>query len=351
MRSLVLFIGAVATLFCSLAHAQSAKPGTVAQLAAYNKPDREQVLYAGAKAEGKVTWYTSLAGGSYKDLAASFESKYPGVQVESYRGTRAELGSRILAESQSRRYIFDTIETTIPLLKLLRDNKQLAPFYFTTQAKYPDHVKEKGAGGLFFWSIDRESHIVLSYNKNAIPANLVPKNYEGLLRPELKDKIGLAGSDTGVTVIGAMLKFKGEEYVRKLKSQSPITHNVSGRALLDLVISGELGLSPTTFRNHAEVSIKDGAPIAWVPMEVVPANSGSTAISAQAPHPHAALLLADFIFGEGGQKVLEQYEYGSPTKDYGFKRWYPEQGLTTDQYEKLEERWNKTFRDLSRKGF
>ena len=43
--------------------------------------------------------------------------------------------------------------------------------------------------------------------------------------------------------------------------------------------------------------------------------------------------MADFILGEGGQKILEQYEYGSPTKDYGFKRWYPEQGLTTEQYE------------------
>jgi iron(III) transport system substrate-binding protein len=337
-------------ILVSSANAQTAKPLPLGQLAAYNKPDREQVLYGGAKAEGKVTWYTSLAGQSYKDLAAAFEAKYPGVKVESYRGTRAELGARILAEAQAKRYIFDTVESTLPLLKMLRDNKQLVPFFFPTQAKYPEHVKEKGPKGSFYWAIDRESHIILSYNKNIVPANLVPKNYEGLLRPELKDKIGLAGSDTGVTVIGAMLKFKGEEYVKKLKSQNPITHNVSGRALLDLVISGELGLSPTTFRNHAEVSIKDGAPIGWFPMDVVPANSGSTAISAQAPHPHAALLLADFILGEGGQKVLEQYEYGSPTKEYGFKRWYPEQGLTTEQYEKLDEQWNKVFRDLSRKS-
>ena len=330
---------------------QAATPQSVSQLAAYNKPDREKVLYTGAKTEGKVTWYTSLAGGSYKDLAAAFEAKYPGVKVESYRGTRAELGARILAETQSKRYIVDTIETTIPLLKLLRDNKLLEPYFFPTQAEYPEHVKEKSSKGLFYWAIDRESHIILSYNKNIVPASLVPKNYDGLLRPELKDKIGLAGSDTGVTVIGAMLKFRGEEYLKKLKSQNPITHNVSGRALLDLVISGELGLSPSTFRNHAEVSIKDGAPIGWVPMDVVPANSGSTAISTQAPHPHAALLLADFILGEGGQKVLEQYEYGSATKDYGFKRWYPEQGLTTEQYEKLDEKWNKVFRDLSRKSF
>lgn len=333
-----------------LAAAQGGKPTKLEDLASYNKADRERVLYAGAKTEGKVTWYTSLAGGSYKDLAAAFEAKYPGVKVESYRATRQELSARILAETQAKRYIFDTLESTVPLLKLLRDQKLIVPYFFPNQAKYPDEVKEKGPKGLFYWSIDRESHIILSYNKNSIPANLVPKNYEGLLRPELKDKIGLAGSDTGVTVIGAMLMIKGEEYVKKLKTQNPIVHKVSGRALLDLVISGELGLSPTTFRNHAEVSIREGAPLAWVPMEIVPTNSGATAVSVQAPHPHAALLLTDFILGEGGQKVLEQYEYGNPTKDYGFKRWYPEQGLTTEQYEKLDEKWNKVFRDLSRRS-
>ena len=80
------------------------------QLAAYNKPDREKMLYAGAKAEGKITWYTSLAGDSYKHLAAAYEVKYPGVRVESYRATRQEMSARILAESQSRRYIADTFE-------------------------------------------------------------------------------------------------------------------------------------------------------------------------------------------------------------------------------------------------
>jgi iron(III) transport system substrate-binding protein len=329
------------------AWAQSKMP--LAQLAAYNKPDREKLLYEGAKSEGKLMWYTSLAGGSYKELANAFEAKYPGVKIEAYRGTRQELGARIMAETQAKRPIVDTIETTLPLLKLMRDNNLLVPYYFSSEAKYPEHVKEKGPKGLYFWAIDRESHIGLAYNKNSITEKLAPKNYEGLLHPELKDKIGLAGSDTGVTVVGAMLRLKGEEYLRKLKAQNPVVHNVSGRALLDLVISGEIGVSPTTFRNHVEVSLKANAPIAWIAMDVVPANSGSTAVSAQAPHPHAALLLADFILGDGGQKVLEQYEYGSPQKDYGFKRWYPEQGLTTEQYEKLDARWNKELRALARK--
>ncbi len=324
---------------------------TTEQLAAYTKPDREKVLYTGAKTEGKITWYTSLAGDSYKKLAAAFEARYPGVAVESYRATRQEMSARILAESQSQRYIADTMETTIPLLKLLKDLNLLVPYYFPTQEKYPDHVKEKAAKGLVFWAIDRESHIGVAYNKKMMPAKLAPRNYDGLLRPELKDKIAFAGTDTGVTVTGAMLKFKGEEYVKKLKTQNPVIHNVSGRALLDMVISGEVGVSPTTFRNHVEVSLKVGAPIEWIPMDVVPSNSGSTAVLAKAPHPHAALLLADFILGAGGQKILEEYEYGNPTKEYGFKRWYPEQGLSAEQIDKLEEKWRSTMRDLTRRSF
>jgi iron(III) transport system substrate-binding protein len=344
-NALLLALGLAAT-----AAAQSAKPMPLEQLAAYNKPDREKILYAGAKTEGKITWYTSLAGASYKQLAAAFEAKYPGVKVESYRATRQEMGARVMAEAQSKRYIVDTLETTSPLLKLLKENQMLVPYYFPTQAKYPAHVKEKAPKGLFFWAIDRESHIGLAYNKKLIPTNLAPRNYQGLLRPELKDKIAFAGSDTGVTVVGALLKFKGEEFVKKLRAQSPAMHNVSGRALLDMVISGEVGVSPTTFRNHVEVSLKTGAPIEWIPMEAVPSNSGSTAVSASAPHPHAALLLADFILGEGGQKVLEEYHYGNPTKDYGFKRWYPEQGLSAEQIDKLEEKWRITLRELTRRS-
>jgi len=344
-------IALVLSLFL-FSNARAQTKMSLTQLAAHNKSDREKVLYEGAKAEGKITWYTSLAGESYKQLAAAFETKYPSVKVESYRATRQEMAARIMAEAQSQRYIVDTLETTIPLLKLLKDNKMIQPYYFPTEAKFPDNVKEKSpVKGLYYWAIDRESHIGLGYNKNSIPATLATKKYQGLLRPELKDKIGFAGSDTGMTVVGAMLKFKGEEYVKQLKSQNIAIHNVSGRALLDMVISGEIGVSPTIFRNHVEVSQKAGAPVAWIPMEVVPNNSGSTAVSTQAPHPHAALLLADFILGEGGQKVLQQYEYGNPTKDYGFKRWYPEQGLSTDQIEKLEEKWNKTMRDLAKKSF
>jgi hypothetical protein len=68
----------VLALFAPQGWAQARKPSSIEELAAYMGADREQLLYAGAKSEGKVVWYTSLAGGSYKALASAFEKKYPG---------------------------------------------------------------------------------------------------------------------------------------------------------------------------------------------------------------------------------------------------------------------------------
>ncbi len=73
-------------LWTTFASAQTAKPMPIADLAAYNKPDREKVLYEGAKKEGKLMWYTSLTGGPNTEAPKVFETKYPGVQIEVYRG-------------------------------------------------------------------------------------------------------------------------------------------------------------------------------------------------------------------------------------------------------------------------
>ena len=64
----------------------------------------------------------------------------------------------------------------------------------------------------------------------------------------------------------------------------------------------------------------------------------------------AALLFIDFLLSPDGQKIFEEkFRFATSTKDYGFKRWYPEKGMTIDQYEKTEEHWKKLLRDLSRR--
>lgn len=348
MKLLSMAIIVAVNLF-AMAWAQSGKAASLQELAAYTGADREKILVAGAKSEGKVVWYTSLAGSSYKEIARAFEAKYPGIKMDVYRGTSQDLMSRVMAEAQARRYLVDSVESTLPLLKAMRDVNLLVPFGSPHLAKYPDEAKEKADKGLFFWGIDRESYIGVAFNKNVIPASAAPKSYEDLLRPEYKGKLGLALSDTGPRSVAAMLTFKGEEFLKKLKRQEVTLYTLSARALADLVASGEVGASSTIFRSHASEVARKGAPVSWAPMEVVPTNAGGSVLAAQAPHPHAAILLLDFILGPEAQKILEKLEYGHASIDYGFKRWYPERGLTTAQYEKENAKWEKLLRELARK--
>ena len=331
------------------AFAQGGKPMSVAELAAYNKPDREKVLYEGAKKEGRLMWYTSLTGGPNTDAPKVFAAKYPGVQLEVYRGDSEAIIQRVLQEAQAKRFLVDTIETTFPVLKVMQEYKLLAPYFSPHLAQYPDEAKEKGEKGLVFWATDRESYIGLAYNTNSVQGSAVPKSFEDLLNPELKGKIGFATTDTGARVIAAMLKSKGPEFVQKLKSQQIALHGVSGRAILDMVISGELGVSPTVFLSHSRVSIKKGAPIKWVAMDLVPTNAGGVAVPANAPHPHAALLFGDFLLSPEGQKFLGNYGLDSAMNKPDFKRFYAEAGMSAAQYEKENEKWEKLLREIGRK--
>src|SRR4029453_10728246 len=125
----------------------------------------------GAKAEGKVVWYTSLAGSSYKELAQGFEKKYPGIKVDVYRAASNELMAKITAEANARKYLVDTIETTLPLLKSLREDGLLAVYKSPHLANYPARAKESGGNGLYYWGINRESFIGVGFNPNLIAAS------------------------------------------------------------------------------------------------------------------------------------------------------------------------------------
>ena len=343
------FILAIVLGIAPLGWAQTAKPMSVADLAAYNKPDREKMLYEGAKKEGKLMWYTSLTGGPNTDVPKVFEAKYPGVQVEVYRGDSDALISRILQEAQAKRYIVDSIETTFPILKVMQEYKLLATYFSPHLAAYPDEVKEKADKGLVYWATDRESYIGLAYNTNALQGNAAPKNFDDLAKPELRGKIGFATSDTGNRVIAAMLASKGPEYVQKLKAQQISLHSVSARAILDMVISGELGLSPTVFLSHSRVSMSKGAPIKWVAMDLVPTNAGGVALPSNAPHPYAALLFGDFLLSADGQKFLGKYGLDSAMNKPPFKRFYAEAGMTVEKYEKENDKWEKLLKEIGRK--
>ena len=163
MRVVVLVVGFVLGSI-SFAAAQSK---SLADLANYRGADREEILKAGAKKEGKLIWYTSLT--AHRDIANVFEAKYPGVKVETYRAGPSDLTRRLLSEAQSKRGIADIIETTPPTLIMLRDEKLLMPYFSPYLAAYPEEAKEEVDKARVYWATDRESMISVGYNKSGVP--------------------------------------------------------------------------------------------------------------------------------------------------------------------------------------
>jgi len=320
----------------------------VAELAAYKGTDRDEILKAGAQKEGKVVWYTTLT--AYKEIAKVFEATYPGVRVEAYRSNSTDLLKRFLSEAQAQRHIVDVIETTPPTLMASRDAKLLAPYISPYLKDYPGDSKEDVDGGKVLWTTDRESIIGLGFNTKLIKPEDAPKSFADLLKPEYKGKYAVSGDATGARIIGAMIKVKGDEFVRKLKVQGTKMHMVSGGALQELMAAGEFPMSFSIFRNHVLAGQAKGAPTAWVPLDLTVANAGGIALPAHSNRPHAALLFLDFMISPEGQKILEEkFRYASSTKQYPFKRWYPEKGLTTAQFEKEFNKWQKLVRQIARR--
>ena len=202
------------------AWSQTSKPLSAADLASYTGADRERVLLEGAKREGKVVWYTTLAAEQNKQIASAFEAKYAGVKVDTFRTGSSALAQRLLTEAKAQRHLADAIETTLPGLLTFRENKLLLPYTSPHLASFPDEAKERASKNLVYWTNARESYIGFAYNNRFLNAADVPKNFDGLLRPALKDNMGISGDDTGARILGAMVRAKGDGFVRKLKEQN-----------------------------------------------------------------------------------------------------------------------------------
>lgn len=332
----------------SFSWGQAKKPRTLDELAAYIGSDRAQILLEGAKAEGKIVWYTSLSA-VYRELVDAFKRKYPDIAIEVYRGGSTDLGPRLLNEAQAGRPVADALEGTPGLLMLLKERGLLKAYISPELGRYPDSAKTKADGARIYWVTDREAYLGFGYNTRLIAPGEVPKSFQDLLRPELKGKLAVTTESSTSRVIGPMMKYKGEEFVKRLRAQEIRLFKASSAGFLDLIAAGEVGGSFVVFQNQVTVRKEKKAPLDWVPLDVVPTNAGGSAVLASAPHPHAALLFTDFIIGAEGQKLMEQFRYGVAWKEYPFKREYPERGMSSAEYETAEDKWLQLTRAITKR--
>ena len=249
--------------------------------------------------------------------------------METYRASGTQLASRVLAEAQSKRFLGDVIETSPPGLMVLRDSQLLLPYTSPYLSEYPEAAKQKAPRGLVFWTTDRESYIGVGYNKNILPAADIPKNFDDLLKPALKGKMAISNDDVAARLIGGMLKSKGEGFVKKLKEQDVTVHGVSGPGFNELIVSGEVSISFTAIQSNIGHAVDKGAPVAWVPMDLVPADRRRCGCLRSRPtssrqHCYWSIF---FLSPEGQKMLVDTFRHGSPVKDHWIQTLVPRRGF------------------------
>jgi iron(III) transport system substrate-binding protein len=343
----IFFIGALTLLTAAPSFAAGA-PLTTSQLALYQGTDREKILIEGAKREGQFTLYTSHTW--FRTFVREFEKKYPFIKPAEWRNDSKNVIRKVFEEVKAGRVLVHVVETTADGMGLMK-REGLFQEYYSPEARYfPDELKPKGKNG-FFYLPNRETYNSLGFNTKLIPPASAPRTLRDLLEPKWKGKMAITNTTTGVRWVGNALETLGREYLDKMAEQEVSVQDMAPAALINLVGSGEVPLSPTIFDANVTLAKQKGAPVEWRPLEPVVTTVGSVALLAKAANPHAALLFIDYLLSKEGQQLIMKGGLWSPRQDVGsveqkFKKAYLDEKYSSEEMEVKIAQWENLLRQL-----
>jgi iron(III) transport system substrate-binding protein len=275
-----------------VAHTQTV---ATAQAPSWLIPD----LLAAARAEGSLTVYSSINEQEGLPLWKLFEDA-TGVTVNYVRSSDSNILARIAIETRARQRSWDLAVTTtvnrLPNEVLLQfdppEARALIP-----QARDPNRR----------WYGVYANYNTPAYNTNLVKKADLPRSYEEFLdRKQWAGKIAL--DDTDDEWLSAIITHYGEERGKKLLKDIVATLRpimVDGHlALARSVGAGEYWLA---LNNYASLTVNvqlAGAPIEFWALDPVALFFGSVGVSAQAPHPKAAQLAANFMLSREAEQFL-----------------------------------------------
>lgn len=288
----------------------AAEPQSVAEIATYTGADRQSLLEQGARKEGALMIY--MTGTQIAPLIDRFTEKYPFIKVEFTRDGSVEIAQRVTQEYAAGVHLVDAYELANEGLIVPRDEGMLQPFVSPEAASYEkDAIEASG-----HWVSVREGYTGIGFNTQKISESEAPKTYKDMLDPKWKGRMTISGSpSTAANWVGAMLLTQGADYVRALGAQNMRIFQVEQRAIANMMISGEVELSPTSYLSHILASRKQGAPLGWNAPGPLPVLDASAALASMAPHPHAAMLFIDFLMSKEGQLIYRDLGYASARGD------------------------------------
>jgi iron(III) transport system substrate-binding protein len=300
-RSHVLSGLAACFFVCAALGPSLAQTLSTAETGRFAGPDRTDRLIAGARKEGALTVYSSAQAVVMTAVGKAFEQKY-GVRFTLWRGSSEQIVQRVQAEARAGRLAADVMETAGPSMEAMSRQLLLQEIATPVTAELMPEAAAPGRP----WITSRLSVFTLAYNTNRVRRADVPATYEGLLDPKWKGRLGIEADDNNwlMTATGALGEERGLKLLRDIVATNGISVWKGHSLMANLVVSGEVPMAITAYVDEIETLKKTGAPIDYAFAAPTVAMPTAVGVFKRAPHPHAAVLFADFLLSEEGQRIL-----------------------------------------------
>ena len=312
----------------------------------------------GARREGRVAFANSISVAGFPRFLQAFTAKYPFIDATAgnYSAPTGRVLARVEGEMKARALTFDVLHVAslAPYLALSRQGL-LADYASPELAAYPPEAHDRGQ-----WTTARIVGVIMAYNRNTLPASLVPRTWTDLLRPEFKNRklvIQDAAAGTCFNQIYLLGKALGPEFLRRFAEQRPIVVATTPQ-LIDLLVRNEamIGATVDHYRAFEPDAVQAGI-VGVYPTEGMPLATAPIAILRDAPHPNAARLFVDYVLSAEGQALLNtdifrvystRRDVAPATGQLRLEQTKPLLPTDLGEYERAAARFPETFEDLFR---
>ena len=306
MHRIEVIFGWFASFVCLVAGAWAPACGaTIAEVAAKIKPLKHQekinYLLKGAQAEGELAYYGTLPIDEFLPLARVFNARYRSMALQHYFSPRDGILSRTLTEARAGRHAVDVIQVDLSYGYQLLNANLVHPYPIAGMSRFYDGTYDPSGS----WHSMYHLTTALIYNSNAIKPEQAPKSYEDLLTPGWKGKM-LFDPEAGY-ILAAMEEVWGREkavaYLTKLANQD-LSYRRGGTLTTQVVTSGEYPIG-IAINGETSAAIREkGAPLGFKVLSPTIVKPEGLFLAKNAPHPHAALLFAEWVLSEEAQSFL-----------------------------------------------
>ncbi|MEX2451431.1 MAG: extracellular solute-binding protein [Rhodospirillales bacterium] len=260
-------------------------------------------LVKAAQKEGEIVVYHSVNRAVLKKMCTEFEKKFK-IKTHCTRKSTGGISRMITAESMAGKLKCDIVSAGDGSLFINWNKKGLLQPYKSVNLDKtrPGTKDEKG-----ITMPARMTYYGLGYSTKDVKKEDLPKDWEDVLDPKWKGKIGLmnpTSSGPGRLFLSAIVQKYGWEYVEKLAKLKPLMVKSSSTAA-KLLVQGEVLITLPGSEHSIAKMKKKGQPVGFVyPKSGLMVKDSRVAICKGAPHLNAAKLWIDFETSKEGQGII-----------------------------------------------